>query len=252
MFDEFDTPFIQAPIKGLPWLLAFTTLRCDGAGRVYDYGAGDGAACSQRRAELQQALAPLRISWLTLEHATRCVEVPPASTACVADAAIVVQAGYAAALTTADCLPITLACATPRPCAALIHAGWRGLAAGIIEDTLANMANRHGCPPAKIQAHIGPGVQRQDYEVGLDTYQQLLASVNVSREHFSIQAEKPGHFLADLPAMAMAKLLAAGIPRAAISVHPTSTKADTQLHSVRRDGSSAGRMASVVAITQGV
>jgi YfiH family protein len=235
-------PVVHTALPGMPWLLAFTTLI------GHDFGAGDGATRAPQRHELDAALAPLNTTWLTLEHGTTVQQVPPATTPVPGDAAIVTRAGFAAALTTADCLPITLACSYPTPTTALIHAGWRGLAAGVIEQTLAAFP---GLQPQQIHAHIGPCILQDDYEVGPEVRNALLGSPNVTEQHFKPSTATPGHYLANLPAMAVAKLTAAGVPAAHITTHPTSTKNDPLLHSVRRDGAKAGRMASVVAILPG-
>jgi YfiH family protein len=248
-----DIPILRAPFEGLPWLVAFTTLARDERGRRFDFGAGDGSACAAQRRALAREVAPLELSWLELEHGSRCVEVAgraPQRGPVPADAAIVDRPGHAVALTTADCLPIIVAVASPQPAVALIHAGWRGLAAGVIENALAALVRPHGCELCDLQgaqAYIGPCIHAQDYEVGEECCAALLASPQVRPAHF-LPSGQPGHYLADLPAMAAAKLEAAGIAPMAIRTCPLSTKRDRHLHSVRRDATTAGRMATLVGI----
>jgi copper oxidase (laccase) domain-containing protein len=181
------------------------------------------------------------------------------------DAAIITAPGYAAALTTADCVPIILAGSKPTvptagdkppepiagekppsPIAAVIHAGWRGLAAGIIEGTAERLCRIGEVPPENIHAWIGPAIAREDYEVGDETHTALLQRLAVSERHFT--QTRPGHWLADLPAMAESILSAQGVSPENIQRFEGSTFADQHLHSARRDGALSGRMATVVGI----
>jgi copper oxidase (laccase) domain-containing protein len=275
-------PVVQPEKTHAPWLVVFTTLAQDTFGTPLDFGAGDGLCASARRAELAHEMRPLELCWLQLEHGSRVVEVPGSADMTkpiVADAVIVRQPGYAAALTTADCLPIVIACehidsnvrsasevvgasGTSNHLVALIHAGWRGLACGVIERTLERLVREHGCDTDSMKVWIGPAIHKQDYEVGPDAHDKLLASAHIDERHFEPSdanlatklrlADRCdsayGHWLADLPAMAISKLEAGGVPGSAIELCPYSTKSDTRLHSVRRDGGAAGRMATVVGI----
>ncbi|MDR3053631.1 MAG: polyphenol oxidase family protein [Coriobacteriales bacterium] len=256
-------------LGALPWLVAFTTQA------PRDFAAPqDSLTKSQpsQRHELAHALAPLALTWLSLEHGAHAVSLPAANTTSpVADAALVVQPGFAAALTTADCLPLIVACPSHRV-AAVIHAGWRGLAAGVIENTLDALALHLGELPGDTLVWVGPAIQQAHYEIGPEVRHELLQSIGVSTAHFkelsgttphrSSLAAEASHtctgqakgspatrkYLADLPAIATAKLLLKGIDAESIELYPHSTFSHTCLHSVRRDGTQAGRMATVVGI----
>jgi copper oxidase (laccase) domain-containing protein len=166
------------------------------------------------------------------------------------------------AFTTADCLPIVIAAAgqiagqtngqnhgqTPQQthAAVAIHAGWRSLAAGIIEDAVEGLTSTCGAQPTELMVWIGPAIAREDYEVGSEVKERLLARPAITEEQFTPVGT--GRFLADLPGAALAILMSCGVSAGAIERCPVSTKQSPLLHSVRRDGSEAGRMATVVAI----
>ncbi|MDR2586819.1 MAG: polyphenol oxidase family protein [Coriobacteriales bacterium] len=234
----------------LPWLVAFTTAARRGEER-FDFTAEVGQ--EQRRA-LERALAPLALTWLTLEHGSRVVTIgepsvqpgvqPGLSPVC--DGALIIHPGTAAAFTTADCLPVVIATTGRTHAAAAIHAGWRSLAAGIIEDAVERLARASGAQPPGFGAWIGPAIAREDYEVGSEVAERLLVRPAITEEQFT--PVDAGHFLADLPGAATAILVSCGVPAEAIEHYPVSTKQSPLLHSVRRDGSAAGRMATVVGI----
>jgi YfiH family protein len=266
-----------------PWLVAFTTLATHD-GQPLDFTAGKGEGC---RRELEQALAPLALTWLTLEHGNKFVifdsnnaekvrafprngspaagepaasflgaDAPAAAEPAaspslaespVADAAIITQAGRAVAFTTADCLPIVCV-DTRQHLVAAIHAGWRSLAAGIVEKVLECLIDRYEASPEALRAWIGPAIAGEDYEVGSEVRDALLARPAITEAHFAPSPGNPAHFLADLPAAATAILVSLGLSASAIERCPVSTKTDPLLHSVRRDGAQAGRMATVVGI----
>lgn len=264
-------PIAQPATIQAPWLLAFTTLAQDGEGRRFDYKADTGAAQRDAlTAALATALQPLQLTWLTLEHGAQVVDVGGTQASPTADAAVVVHPGFAAALTTADCLPV-LVIDLVRRHAAVIHAGWRGIAQDIIGRTLGRMAELAGSSSPQspqLCAWIGPSIKQEDYEVGPEVREQLLNARAVSRDMFApalvatfpvapttapaaIPTATPtveGKYRADLQAMATAQLVDGGVPLSAIEVYPLSTLQSPQLHSVRRDAEQAGRMATVVGI----
>jgi copper oxidase (laccase) domain-containing protein len=147
--------------------------------------------------------------------------------------------------------------------AAGVHAGWRSLAAGIIERTVERLLSECEARPEGLRVWIGPAIGREDYEVGTEVRDALLARPAVTEDCFTPVAAVPaapapaatpaatapaGHFLADLPAAATAILISHGVSPQAIEHYPVSTKRSPLLHSVRRDGARAGRMATVVGI----
>lgn len=146
-----------------------------------------------------------------------------------ADALIVGEPGTTVSIRTADCLPILLA--DPRTGAvAAVHAGWRGTAARIVEQTIERMNAEYGSRPEDLAAAIGPGIGKCCYEVGLE----------VARRFGEEQAGK-----IDLAEYNRGQLLAAGVTQIEIVSPCTFCEADT-FFSYRREGERAGRMISFI------
>jgi YfiH family protein len=228
-----------------PGVVAFTTLR---------HGAGVSAAPFDRfnlgsrcgdvpedvasnRAELSQRFGlPSPPRWLRQVHGTSDA-VEPGDDEPEADAAVTRMPGTALAILTADCLPVVLASEDGNEVAAA-HAGWRGLAAGVLEATVAAMQ----AAPERVLAWLGPCAGPQAYEVGQDVFDAFLA--RDPRAAAAFVATRPGHWRVDLYALARQCLLAAGVAR----VHGGGlcTISDPQrFYSHRRDRRT-GRMATLV------
>ena len=137
-------------------------------------------------------------------HGARLLRVPSRETAPRADALFTTEPGVAVGVRTADCVPMLLACTTPRAVAA-VHAGWRGAAAGIAERAVREFVAALGAEPehllVAIGAHIGPCC----YEVD-DPVRDAIADASVFRA-----AEREGHYMLDLFQLNLRQLLAAGI-----------------------------------------
>ncbi len=119
----------------------------------------------ENRRLIGAALAlPATPVWLTQVHGTSVLDADRADAATVqADAVVVRRAGTVAVIQVADCLPVLFAAADGRVVAAA-HAGWRGLAAGVLEATLAQLAE----PPAGVLAWLGPAIGPDHFEVGAE------------------------------------------------------------------------------------
>jgi YfiH family protein len=170
-----DFPLIRPEGIDHPWLLAFSTMaRRDDV--VIDFTAGAGELWRRR---LEAVLAPLSLVWLNLEHGSEIAIVnsnlmdAQAAKSPVADAAVVLEPGFAVAFTTADCLPIICVSNKPR-LAVAIHAGWRSLAAGIIEGCIDLLQKQYGAITAGLEFWIGPAIAAADYEVSEEVRQALL------------------------------------------------------------------------------
>jgi len=228
--------------------------------------SGDTAAnVMANRAALRGALGlPAEPRWLRQVHGIAVVDVDarPGAAAAVAidglqaqlddepeaDAAVTRRAGVVLAVLHADCLPLLL-CADDGLVLGAAHAGWRGLAAGVIEATVAAMA----VPGQRLIAWLGPAAGPANYEVGeevraafVDT--ALAPAVRREREAAFV-ASRPGHWRLDLYALARQRLTALGVTR----VHGGGrcTLGEPQaFFSHRRDGRS-GRMASLLWRTGG-
>jgi YfiH family protein len=154
-----------------------------------------------------------------------------------ADAAITRLEGTVAVVMTADCLPILL-CNQAGSEVAAIHAGWRGLADGVIQATL----NKLQSPVSELMAWIGPGISQQYFEVGDEVRDIFLANSDQNQQYFI--ANRPGHWLCDLLGLATGILSHHAL--AEIDAAPEcSYRDEAQFFSYRRSATT-GRMASLI------
>ncbi len=202
----------------------------------------DPANVEHNRLLLQEGLAlPSAPHWLRQVHGTGVLrfDAPPARAGMepVADAAVTSTRGVVLAILTADCLPVVLA-ARDGSVVGAAHAGWRGLADGMLEATVAAMQ----VPPSALVAWMGPAAGAADYEVGLDVHEAFVARDAAASAAF--EPTRPGHWNVDLHALARQRLQAAGLAAADIHGGGLSTLADPDFFSHRRDGR-CGRMATL-------
>ena len=161
-----------------------------------------------------------------------------------ADAAFTSDAGVACVVQAADCLPVLLAAAGGRAVGAA-HAGWRGLAAGVIEAAVARVSEAADCPPHQVEAWLGACIGPRAFEVGVDVLrafgvEPLRAVSGAGR----FVASGDGKWLADLPGLARDRLERAGVRR--VDGGSWCTVGDaSRFFSYRRDGVT-GRMAAAV------
>jgi YfiH family protein len=164
----------------------------------------DAAVVAENRRRLQAALElPSPPRWLRQVHGTGVV-VEPAVDEPEADAAVTSTPGVVLAILTADCLPVVFA-AKDGGEVAVAHAGWRGLAAGVLEATVAAMRT----PPSRLLAWLGPAAGPQAYEVGAEVRDAFLA--RDPRADAAFVATRPGHWTIDLYALAKRRLADAGV-----------------------------------------
>jgi YfiH family protein len=154
-----------------------------------------------------------------------------------ADAAVTGMPGVVLAIQTADCLPV-LFCVDDGSEIAAAHAGWRGLSAGVLENTLGAMPS----PRERIMAWIGPAIAARSYEVGSEVRGAFLAHDSAAATAF--MPTRAGHWLCDLSELARRRLRSAGVER--IFGGGFDTFSDPRLHSYRRDRARSGRMANLV------
>ena len=159
-----------------------------------------------------------------------------------ADAAFTTEPGVVCAVQVADCLPVLFAAPGGRGVGAA-HAGWRGLAAGVLESTVDALCDAAGCQPAELQAWLGPCIGPRQFEVGADVLAAFGSSDDpAGQERFIPRA--PGKWLANLPLLARDRLRASGVA----SVHGghwCTVEERSRFFSFRRDGVT-GRMAALV------
>jgi polyphenol oxidase len=191
------------------------------------------------RARLKDQLALVNEPiWIEQTHSTSVVNATPENRNREADASYSDQPQQICVVLTADCLPI-LVCDTEGTHVAAIHAGWRGLLNGIIENTLAALP----IPANELLVWLGPAISAANYEVGEEVRD---AFVNHSPDAQGAFAPSPNQrWLADLYALAKIRLLKQGISH--IYGGNLCTYADPlRFYSYRRDGAKTGRMASLI------
>lgn len=229
----------------IPGVVAFTTLRHAGGSSNapfddFNMGArcGDAdAAVAENRARLISGCAlPSPPRWLQQVHGTRVV-VDPGFDEPVADAAVTRTAGMTLAILTADCLPVVFAAHDGSEVAAA-HGGWRGLAIGILEATVAAMRTS----PEHIRAWLGPAAGPQAYEVGREVFDAFVASD--SRDAAAFQPTRPGHWHVNLYTLARRRLASVGVTR--VDGGDFCTITDTQRFFSHRRDQKTGRMATIV------
>ncbi|MDA5490650.1 purine nucleoside phosphorylase YfiH [Yersinia kristensenii] len=200
---------------------------------------GDVAASvtANRQCLVEQAGLPQMPVWLEQVHGTRVLHLDGKAISDVqADAVYSCVAGQVCAVMTADCLPV-LFCSLAGDEVAAAHAGWRGLCAGVLEQTL----TQFNANPSSIIAWLGPAIGPQQFEVGEEVKQAFLQLDAQSAAAFTPSGSK---YLADIYLLAKLRLQAAGIHAIYGGDHCTVTEKQ-HFFSYRRDGIT-GRMASLI------
>ena len=162
-----------------------------------------------------------------------------------ADAAITQTPGRVLAILTADCLPVVIVDEAATTLGAA-HAGWRGLVGGVLESTLARMAQAAGGSPSW-KAWIGPAIGPQAFEVGADVRDAFLADDAGNATCFVPRADVAGKWWADLPELAARRLRRAGVTQVELSGRCTVSEPE-RYFSYRRDGQT-GRIATLAWLT---
>lgn len=175
--------------------------------------------------------------WLKQYHSTTVVEALPEQRGSDADASFSRNAKQICMVETADCLPI-LICNRLGSYVAAIHAGWRGLANGIIEATLQSS----GQSTDDLLVWLGPAIGPNKFEVGQDVYDAFVNKHVEAKQAFATHGEK---WLANLYALARLRLRMQGITAVYGGDYCTHSQQDL-FYSYRRDGGNTGRMASVI------
>lgn len=215
----------------------------------------DPAHVAENRARLLALAGQPDAAWLEQVHGAQIVRAdeviaaaPAAAAPVRADASVTDRAGAVCVVMVADCLPVLLCDAQGRAVGAA-HAGWRGLAAGIVEQTAARVATLAGGEARELHAFLGPAIGPRAFEVGADVRDAFLDTAPQSehdetRRAFVALDGAPGKFLADLYALARLRLTRAGV--AHVSGGTACTVAERErYYSYRRDRVT-GRMAAAI------
>lgn len=198
----------------------------------------DAGAVRDNRARVRHALAlPAEPVWLEQVHGTEVVTLDGYSDRVPrADAAVTRSPNVVLAIMVADCLPVLFA-AEDGSVIAAAHAGWRGLAAGVLENTVAAT----GLAGAQLHAWLGPCIGLSYFEVGGEVREAFIAAGD-DPERFSVNAR--GQFQCDLPGLARDRLARLGVSR--VEGGHWCTAADpVRFYSHRRD-QRTGRMAALL------
>lgn len=241
-------PLIKASWPAPSHVHSFMTTRQGGysvdsyAGfNVSDYVGDDKNTVIQNRTLLRQ-IVPNEPKWLTQVHGTDVLILPNDQREdSQADAAVTREKNTVLAVQTADCLPILL-CDRAGSVVAAIHAGWRGLCHGIIENTILAMA----CSPQDIYAWLGPAIGPAAFEVGVDVRAAFIAEDPAANLAF-VPAHGPGKWFGNLYLLATQRLTRAKVAFISGGEHCTYSE-PASFFSYRRD-KVCGRMASLIWLT---
>lgn len=192
---------------------------------------------ANRHALVEMAGLPAMPHWLEQVHGTDVIRIGEESPASVCgDAAYTNKKGQVCAVMTADCLPV-LFCAINGDEVAAAHAGWRGLHAGVLEETLA----RFRAQPAQIMAWLGPAIGPDAFEVGSEVRDAFIQHDAAAASAFRPEGNK---FFADIYQLASLRLRAAGVTQI-FGGNACTVSEPHKFFSYRRDGVT-GRMASLI------
>jgi len=239
-----------------PTVGAVSTTRLGGVSHSpYDDGLGKGGgglnlglhvgddplAVAENRKRLA-TLLPSEPVWLDQVHGTTVVDAAEARGLPQADASFSTEPGLVCAIMTADCLPVLL-CDRQGAVVGAAHAGWRGLAAGVLENTVAAM---RAVGDAHISAWLGPAIGPHRFEVGKDV-REAFADLDPEADAAFRAKDGPsgqsGKFLADLYQLARIKLAREGVTQ--VYGGGRCTHDEAMFYSYRRDRTT-GRMASLI------
>jgi polyphenol oxidase len=196
----------------------------------------DPSHVAANRALLQRAL-PDAPAWLEQVHGTAIVDAGEGDERPCADGAVASRTGIVCAVLTADCLPVLLADSLGTT-VGVAHAGWRGLAAGVIEAALAALR----LPPERVLAYLGPAISGAEYEVGREVREAFVDHMPAAAGGFTSRIG--GKYLCNLYALARMRLAAAGVKQVYGGGYCV-YRDTTRFFSYRREGRT-GRMASLI------
>jgi hypothetical protein len=244
---------------GLDWVVpdwtvasrvrAFATTRrggvSTGARATMNLGrnVGDDASLLAENRRRLESFLPAPPTWLTQVHGADVAVLTassPGAPSPAADASVTREPDVVCAVLTADCLPVLLADVRGRA-VGIAHAGWRGLAAGVLEATIAALGDL-GVPPGDVVAWLGPAIGPDRFEVGADVHDRFCADDPAAEATFVPQ--RPGKWHGDLFALARARLARVGVSQVTGGGHCTHSDA-ARFFSYRRERDT-GRMATAI------
>ncbi|GMR08092.1 MAG: purine nucleoside phosphorylase YfiH [Gammaproteobacteria bacterium] len=206
-----------------------------------DHVGDDPAAVETNRQLLVNTLSlPSSPVWLKQVHGNAVIDVgshPDNETVYEADASYTTRAGVVCAVMTADCLPV-LMCDRQGSQVAAVHAGWRGLTAGVIEATVRSLT----CAAADLLVWLGPAIGQQHFAVGDEVRELFVAHDSTAEVAFTSRGD--AKWLADIHQLAWQRLVSIGVENI-FGGGECSYENTGKFYSYRRDGPT-GRMASLI------
>ncbi len=231
---------------------ALSSMRTGGISLApYDDGAGGGGlnlgthvgdspmAVHENRARLR-TLLPAEPAWLNQVHGVTVVDAAKAVGTPAADASFTTEPGVVCVIQTADCLPVLL-CDLAGQVVGAAHAGWRGLAGGILDNTIAAM---RAAGAQDIAAWMGPAIGPACFEVGEEVRQAFISGSALAAQAFVPVAATPGKYKADIYQLAAQALRRVGVERISGGAYCTVAE-PSRFFSYRRD-KITGRMCSMI------
>ncbi|ORC49340.1 hypothetical protein B2G74_15070 [Burkholderia sp. A27] len=215
----------------------------------------DPAAVAANRERLLRLVGVSEAAWLQQIHGADIVRAEDAlaqahasGTPTRADASVTDRAGTVCVVMVADCMPVLLCDEAGRAVGAA-HAGWRGLAAGIVEQTARRVAELAGVQAGALHAYLGPAIGPDAFEVGPDVRDAFMNGVDGTQREATANAflehpQNAGKYLADLAALARLRLQRLGVTRIVGGDLCTVTQRE-RFYSYRRDRET-GRMAALI------
>lgn len=215
----------------------------------------DPVAVAANRERLLKLAGVSEAAWLEQIHGAAIVRAEDAlaqaranGTPTRADASVTDRPGVVCVVMVADCMPVLLCDEAGRAVGAA-HAGWRGLAAGIVEQTAERVADLAGVEAGALHAYLGPSIGPDAFEVGADVRDAFMDGVGGAQRDATANAfvehpHHPGKYLADLPALARVRLQRLGVTRIVGGDLCTVTQRE-RFYSYRRDRET-GRMAALI------
>jgi hypothetical protein len=213
------------------------------------------AHVEQNRARLRALAGIDAPAWLQQVHGAQVVSADDVlenaragGAAISADASVTGEPGTVSIVMIADCMPVLL-CDPAGGAVGAAHAGWRGLAAGVVENTAQRVAALAGVEPSALHAYLGPCIGPSAFEVGEDVLHAFVDAAPAARRDAIARAFVPrsvaaGKYLADLPALARERLAQLGIVEVTGGDQCTFTQRE-RYYSYRRDRVT-GRMAALI------
>lgn len=195
------------------------------------------SVASNRNLLRQQLHLPDEPLWLNQVHGQCIAHHDGTANEPEADGSYSDQVGQVCVVMTADCLPVLL-CNQAGTEVAAVHAGWRGLAGGVIADAVHSFAS----PPGELLAWLGPAIGPEKFEVGQEVYEAFVTTNPAAADGF--RAVDESHWLADLYYLARLQLNQLGVSHVSGGDHCTMTDTE-RFYSFRRDGVT-GRMAALI------